>query len=230
MLPSEEIKDRINIVDLIGERVQLKKAGVNYRGLCPFHHEKTPSFMVSPSKQIWHCFGCGLGGDMFEFVKQTEGVEFPEALEILASRAGITLRKPDGNYQAQTDQKKTLFDINNWAALFYAKILSDSKAAKPARDYLAKRGLKPETIKTWQIGYAPEDYHAFENFIVKKGYTKQEAVAAGVLIKKDETSRYAQGDSYFDRFHGRIMFPLFYLHGRVVGFTGRILIEKENTG
>src|SRR3990167_11481470 len=132
MLPSEEIKEKINIVDLIGEYVQLKKAGVNYRALCPFHHEKSGSFMVSPAKQIWHCFGCGLGGDIFEFVKQMEGVEFPEALEILASRAGITLKRPDVSYQP--DQKKVLYEINNWAALYYSKVLGESKAAQTARD------------------------------------------------------------------------------------------------
>src|SRR3990167_5904927 len=216
MLPSEEIKEKINIVDLIGETVVLKKAGVNFRGLCPFHHEKSPSFVVSPVKQIWHCFGCGLGGDVFEFIKQTEGVDFPEALEILASRAGITLRRPEGGTSYSPDKKKNLYDINNWAAFYYSKILADSQAAQGARDYLQKRGLKPETIKQWQIGYAPDGYHAFEEFISKKGYTKQEAAEAGLLVKKDD-------GSYFDRFHDRVMFPLFDLHGRIVGFTGRIL-------
>ena len=222
MLPSEEIKEKINIVDLVGEYVQLKKAGVNYRALCPFHHEKSGSFMVSPAKQIWHCFGCGLGGDIFEFVKQMEGVEFPEALEILASRAGVTLRRPDVSYQP--DQKKVLYEINNWGALYYSKVLAESKAAQTARDYLTKRGLKPETIKQWQIGYAPDDFHAFENFIVKKGYQRSEVVAAGLIIKKDpSTSSGPSANDYFDRFRDRIMFPIFDLHGRVVGFTGRTL-------
>lgn len=231
MLPSEEIKEKINIVDLVGETVQLKKAGVNYRGLCPFHSEKTPSFMVSPTKQIWHCFGCGLGGDIFEFVKQTEGVEFREALEILAARAGVTLHRPEGGVSYSPDKKKNLYDINNWAALFYAKVLSDSQAAEKARGYLGNRGLKSETIKQWQIGYAPDGYHAFEEFIVKKGYTKQEAAEAGLLVKRDETLRSAQSDngSYFDRFHDRVMFPLFDLHGRIVGFVGRIFESGVST-
>jgi len=221
MQPSEEIKEKINVVDLIGEQVVLKKAGVNYRGLCPFHHEKSPSFIVSPVKQIWHCFGCGLGGDIFEFVKQTEAVEFREALEILAARAGVELKRHEGPSYAP-DKKKTLYDINNWAALYYAKILAESNSAGPARDYLQGRGLKPETIKTWQIGWAPEGYHAFEEFIVKKGYTKQEASDAGLLVKKDLPAG-RQAAEYFDRFHARVMFPLFDMHGRVVGFCGRIL-------
>src|SRR3989344_8720179 len=230
MLPSEEIKEKINIVDLIGETVVLKKAGVNFRGLCPFHHEKSPSFVVSPVKQIWHCFGCGLGGYIFEFIKQTEGVDFPEALEILASRAGITLRRPEGAVAYSPDKKKTLFDINNWAALYYSKVLAESKAAEQAREYLQKRGLKPETIKQWQIGFAPDGYHALEEFISKKGYTKQEAAEAGLLVKKDPSAGSGQvAGSYFDRFHDRVMFPLFDLHGRIVGFTGRILQDREGT-
>jgi len=223
MLPSEEIKEKINIVDLIGETVVLKKAGVNFRGLCPFHHEKSPSFVVSPVKQIWHCFGCGLGGDIFEFIKQTEGVDFPEALEILASRAGITLRRPEGGISYSPDKKKNLYDINSWAALYYSKVLAESEGSKTSREYLQKRGLKSETIKQWQIGYAPDGYHAFEEFIVKKGYTKSEAAEAGLLIKRDPSTSSGNNSDYFDRFHDRVMFPLFDVHGRVVGFTGRIL-------
>ncbi len=220
MQPTDEIREKINVVDLVGETVRLKKAGVNFRGLCPFHSEKTPSFTVSPAKQIWHCFGCGLGGDVFEFVKQSEGVDFPEALQILAARAGVTLRRPEGGVSYTPDQKKNLYDINNWAALFYSKVLSDSQTAKPARDYLQKRGFRPETLKQWQIGYAPDGFHAFEEFIVKKGYTKQEAATAGLLVKRED-------GSYFDRFHERVMFSLFDMHGRVVGFTARILKDQD---
>lgn len=220
MQPSEEIKQRINIVDLVGEYVQLKKAGVNFRAPCPFHSEKTPSFIVSPSKQIWHCFGCGLGGDVFEFVKQIEGVEFREALEILASRAGVTLKRPTVEYRAEQDQKKTLYAINDLAAKYYAKVLEASSAAAAAREYLQKRGLLPETIKKWQLGYAPDDFHQFENFVITRGFQKQEAAAAGLLVKKDD-------GSFYDRFRARIMFPIFDIHGRVVGFTGRIMQEQE---
>lgn len=220
MLPSEEIKQRINIVDLIGEYIPLKKAGVNFRAVCPFHEEKTPSFMVSPAKQIWHCFGCGNGGDIFEFIKQMEGVDFPEALRILASRAGIELKRPTQEYKAEQDQKQTLYEINEWAAKFYAAILENSSVAESARQYLARRGFKPETVKKWRLGFTPEDFHTFENFIIKKGFQKKEAAAAGLLVEKEN-------GEYFDRFRSRIMFPLFDVHGRVVGFTGRILKDEE---
>ncbi|MBI4050747.1 MAG: DNA primase [Candidatus Doudnabacteria bacterium] len=219
MLPSEEIKTRINIADLIGEYVQLKRAGVNFRAVCPFHQEKTPSFYVSPSKQIWHCFGCGLGGDIFEFVKQTEGVEFPEALQILAARAGVVLQKPTVSYQKEADQKKILLETNEWAAKYYEKVLADSSVAQNAREYLQKRGFRPETIKTWRLGYAPSEFHALDAFLSKKGYKRSEGVAAGLLVEKD--------GNFFDRFRERIMFPLFDIHGRVVGFTARILHDEE---
>ncbi|TSA45224.1 DNA primase [bacterium] len=226
MLPSEEIKEKINIVDLIGEYIPLKKAGVNFRAPCPFHKEKTPSFIVSPAKQIWHCFGCGLGGDIFEYIKQIEGVEFPEALEILARRSGVVLKRPAASYQAQTDQKKPLLEINELAAKYFAKVLSDSTIAKPAREYLVRRGLKPETVQKWRIGFAPDDFHSFENFIAKKGYQRREALAAGLLSEKSD-ARGGDGQ-FFDRFRDRIMFPICDIHGRVVGFTGRVLAETND--
>ncbi|MDP3741344.1 MAG: DNA primase [bacterium] len=223
MLPSEEIKEKINLADLVGEYVSLKKAGTNYRGLCPFHSEKTASFMVSPAKQIWHCFGCGLGGDVFEFIKQIEAVEFPEALRILAQRAGVVLRAPTVTHQKEQDQKKVLYEINDLAARFYAQILARSSVAATAREYLRQRGLKPETIAAWQLGYSPDDFHTFENFIIKKGFQKKEAHAAGLLVQKED-------GNFFDRFHGRVMFPLFDAHGRVVGFTGRLIVESQGAG
>ncbi len=229
MLPSEEIKNKINIVDLVGEYVPLKKAGVNWRAVCPFHQERTPSFTVSPAKQIWHCFGCGLGGDIFEFIKQIEGVDFPEALQILAPRAGVVLSRPSANYQKEKDAKKALYEINELAAKYYAKVLSDSPAALAARNYLSGRGFKKETIEKWQIGWAPEDFHTFENFIVNKGFQKKEAVAAGLLVEKGGKGGNGTVE-FFDRFHGRIMFPLHDAHGRVVGFTGRVLVDKDGIG
>ena len=227
----EEIKNRINLVDLIQEYTPLKKAGVNFKSVCPFHEEKTPSFVVSPSKQIWHCFGCGFGGDIFEFIKQIEGVEFREALQILAKRAGVTLIKPTAQHIQQQDKKKVLYEINALAAKFFAKVLSDSPQAKAARDYLQKRGFKPETIQSWQIGYAPDSYHSFDEFIVKKGYQKSEALDAGLLVRKGEPAlpKSAQADEggYFDRFRDRIMFPITDIHGRVVGFTARIIPQTS---
>ena len=215
MSDTEDIKNKINIVDLVGEYVQLKKAGVNFKSPCPFHEEKTPSFVVSPSKQIWHCFGCGLGGDHFEFIKEIEGVEFREALEILAQRAGVVLEKPTRAHLAAQDKKKVLYELNELAAKYFAKVLKDSPIAARAREYLQDRGFKQETVDSWQIGYAPDSFHAFDEFVIKKGYQKKEALEAGLLAEKD--------NEYFDRFRDRIMFPLFDIHGRVVGFTARIL-------
>ncbi|HTL39646.1 MAG TPA: DNA primase [Methylomirabilota bacterium] len=221
--PIEEIKARVPVLDLVQDFVQLKKAGTNYKGICPFHAEKSPSFMVSPSKQIWHCFGCGLGGDIFEFIKQIENVEFGDALKILADRAGVELKKPTQE-QIQGDRKKdVLYEINQKAAEYFARVLWESNAGSEALGYLRKRGLTDPTIKNWQLGFAPNDYHYLENYLAKS-FDKKDIELAGMIIKSDKDS------SYFDRFHDRIMFPILNLHGQVVGFTGRLLHDKPNTG
>lgn len=165
---------------------------------------------------------CGVGGDIFEFVKQVEGTEFPDALRILAARAGITLERPSASYQQEIDTKKVLYDINELACKFYSKILLDTPVGEEARIYLEKRGLRKDTILKWRIGYAPNNFHLFDNFVSSRGYQKREAVDAGLLVRKED-------GSFFDRFRGRIMFPLFDIHGRVVGFTGRILENIEGS-
>ncbi len=221
--PIEEIKSRLNIVDVVQDFVQLKKAGTNYKGLCPFHSEKTGSFMVSPTKQIWRCFGCGLGGDVFEFIKQIENIEFAEALKILADRAGVELKKPTFE-QIQGDKKKeVLFEINAAAAKYFEKVLWESNAGAEALDYLRRRGLTDPTIRKWQLGYAPDDFHYLENFLAK-AFDKRDIEQAGLIIKSDRDA------GYFDRFHDRVMFPIINLHGQTVGFTGRLLHDKPNTG
>ncbi|MBX4187281.1 MAG: DNA primase [Candidatus Doudnabacteria bacterium] len=221
--PIQEIKDRLPILEVIQDFVQLKKAGTNYKGICPFHSEKSASFMVSPSKQIWHCFGCGLGGDIFEFVKLTENIEFPEALKILADRAGIELKKPTPE-QAQVDRKKdVLYEINLAAAKYFVRVLWESNAGSEALSYLRKRGLSDQTIKNWMLGFAPEDFHYLENHLAKS-FDKKDIEQAGLIIKSD------RNDGYFDRFHDRVMFPIVNVHGQVVGFTGRLLHDKPNAG
>jgi DNA primase len=221
--PIQEIKDRLPILNVVQDFVQLKKAGTNYKGVCPFHSEKSASFIVSPSKQIWHCFGCGLGGDIFEFIKLMENVEFKDALKTLADRAGVELKKPTPE-QAQFEQKKdVLYEINLAAAKYFVRVLWDSNAGSEALEYLRKRGLSDQTIKNWQLGFAPADYHYLENHLAKS-FDKKDIEQAGLIIKSDRDS------SYFDRFHDRVMFPIVNLHGQVVGFTGRILHDKENTG
>lgn len=217
----EAIKQKLDVVELIGEYIQLKPAGANnFKALCPFHGEKTPSFMTSKDKQIWHCFGCGEGGDIFGFVQRMEGMEFPEALRHLAKKAGVELQ-----YQDPTiSNKKTLYqDICRSAAEFYHAILIDHPKAQSVRDYLAQRGVSPESIETWQLGYAPDAWDLLNNYLVqKKSYKPDDIFQAGLSIKKD------RGDGYNDRFRKRLMFPIWDPHGNVIGFGGRWLgPEKE---
>jgi DNA primase len=218
-----EIKERLPITEILADYITLRKAGVNFKAVCPFHNEKTPSLVVSPNKQIWHCFGCGLGGDIFEFVKLAENVEFAEALKILADRAGIELRKPTQEEVRKQEKSRDLYEINDAAARYYERVLWESESSKEALDYLKKRGLTDRTIQNWRLGYAPDDFHYLENFLAKK-FDKKDIELAGLIIKKDNSSE------YFDRFRGRVMFPILNIHGQVVGFTGRLLKEKENAG
>ena len=214
----EEIKSKIDLADLVGEYVQLKKAGVNYKAPCPFHHEKTPSFLVSKEKQIWHCFGCGEGGDIFGFIMRIEGLDFPEALKLLAERAGVKLQEFHSEISASA--RNRILDILKMAAKFYHKILLDSSQAEEARQYLNKRQVAAEMLEEFQIGYIPDEWDILTNFLLKKGFGINDLVAAGLTIKKE-------GGGYYDRFRGRIMFPIADVHGNVVGFTGRLLNENK---
>lgn len=218
--PIQQIKDRLSVTDVLADYVQLKKAGANFKAVCPFHNEKTPSFMVSPSKQLWRCFGCGLGGDIFEFIKLAENVEFPEALKILADRAGIELKKPTQEEIQVSAKRHTLYDINATAAKYFEKVLWESRSGNEALLYLRGRGLTDQTIRGWKLGFAPDDFHYLETFLIKT-YPKDDVVLAGLAVKKDDGSVY-------DRFRGRVMFPILNIHGQVVGFTGRILKDEKD--
>ncbi len=218
MQPSDEIKSRLDIVEIIREYVPLKPAGVNFKAKCPFHNEKTPSFIVSPEKQIWHCFGCGRGGDIFTFIMEIEGISFVEALRLLAPKAGVVLRRTSG---IQTSKRNRLLDILDLASRYYHQVLLKSNQAKLAREYLKKRSLSLETIKAWQIGFSPEGWDNLLNFLTKKGYKESEIFAAGLIIKKEK------GQGYYDRFRARIMFPLADVNGNVVGFSARVSPDKE---
>lgn len=216
----DEIKNRLDIVDVIGEYIQLKKAGANYRAPCPFHNEKVPSFMVSQEKQIWHCFGgCSEGGDVFKFVMRMEGIEFPEALRILAKKAGVELR-----YESpETTNKRTkLLDILSLSARFYHKIFLESGKARSVRDYVKQRGFTEMDIEDFIIGYSPDDWSTLSDFLIKKDYSEEEIFEAGLTVKKEK------GIGYYDRFRNRLMFPIHDVHGNVVGFGGRALEEGEN--
>lgn len=221
--PVEQIKQRLTVVDVVGSYIKLQKAGGNFKAPCPFHSEKAPSFYVSPAREIWHCFGCSRGGDIFEFVKEIEGVEFPEALKILADRAGITVTYENPKFR---DEKTRLVDLLKEATVFYQKQLIANK--KPL-DYLRKRGLKNDTLKMFNVGFAPEEEKGWRNlfdYLKDKGYSASEIEKAGLIIKKAP-------DDYYDRFRSRIMFPLKDSPGKIVGFSGRIFgikAEQDDIG
>jgi len=217
----EEIKKRVDIVELISGYVPLKKAGVNYKALCPFHKEDTPSFMVSPEKGIWHCFGCNEGGDVFTFVEKMEGLEFRDALKLLAERAGVKLKKVD---LKATQKRAELSDINEAAANFYHQVLLNSKVGKKPLTYLKNRGLKEQTIRDFQIGYAPNSWEkTFEALTSKKHFKPEEIERAGLVIRS--TSPRSKSP-FYDRFRGRIMFPIRNIAGTVIGFSGRVLVPN----
>ena len=164
----EEIKRKLDVVNVIGRYLPLKKRGRHFLGLCPFHQEKTPSFTVSPELQIFKCFGCGKGGDIFTFVQEFEKVEFPEALEILAKLAGVTLKK-NPRYSAQASKNKLLLSINSQMSRFYHYMLTSHPLGKPARDYVLKRGISLSTIKTFQLGFSPKNPKLLVNFLHREG-------------------------------------------------------------
>ena len=226
MKDTDQIKDKIDVVDLVGEYVALKPAGINYKGLCPFHREKSPSFMVNRERQRWHCFGCNKGGDIFTFLQELEGMEFVEVLKHLADRAGVKLENARGN-EIQGNQKNRLKEISEQAAKFFHEFLLQIPAAEPARAYLEKRGLTEDTIKKWRIGFIPDQWELLTQYLLKKGYGVEDLVAAGLTIKKEGAMN---GRGFYDRFRGRIMFPIFDMYGAVVGFTGRVLVETEKSG
>jgi DNA primase len=215
----DEIKQRIDIVDLIGETVRLQRAGRNFKGLCPFHTEKTPSFIVSPDRQSWHCFGaCGTGGDVIAFVMKRDGVDFREALETLARRAGVALsdvRRPE-----LTEQRDRLIEANEAAALFFHHALREASEAEPARRYLERRGLDAATVERFQLGFAPGSYEALTTYLRSRGFSDQEMLDAGLASPGDHGP--------YDRFRARLMFPIRNERGRVAGFGGRSLPELED--
>lgn len=216
----DEIKDRLDIVEVIGTYVQLKKAGRSYKGLCPFHNEKTPSFVVFPDSQNWRCFGaCGTGGDMFSFVMKRENVDFGDALALLAARAGVEVKPHTEAAGAEEGRLERLRAIQSDTALYFNYLLNKSDEAALARQYLERRGLTRETWETWQLGYSLDSWDALKNRLQGKGYTPQELEEAGVVIRNEEKA------SYYDRFRGRLMIPIRDGQGRTIGFGARILRE-----
>lgn len=211
------IQERTDIVEAISRYIPLKKMGRNYKALCPFHHEKTPSFVVSPDKQIYHCFGCGAGGNVFSFIMRHENLEFPEVVEMLAQASGVTLpRNIPREKQEVASFANQLYKINELACQFFQTSLAHDSAA---RDYLNSRGIGDETIKFFKIGYAPDAWEAILSFFKKKGVTEAVLEKAGLAISNDK-------GGYYDRFRHRVIFPIIDLKDRLLGFGGRVLDSK----
>ncbi len=209
-----DIESRLDIVDIISETVNLNRKGNRYWGLCPFHQEKTPSFSVTPDKNMFYCFGCHTGGDIFSFVMKREGIEFKEAVELLASRAGIQLISSSNN--KQSSERKKIIEVNQAAADFFNQVLL-SNQAQTAREYLKKRGIDAPTIKTFQLGYALDSWTGLEEYLLRKGFLEKHVKLSG-LIKRNENK-----NRFYDLFRKRIMFPIYHYNGEIIGFGGRVL-------
>ena len=202
-----EIKERLDIVEIVGDCVPLRKVGKNLRGLCPFHAEKTPSFYVSPERQTFHCYGCGRGGDIFSFLMEKEGLSFPEALEMLAARAGVEIRRSD-------PARRSLTEIMELALGFFQENLRSS-SGEAARKYLQTRQLPQAAWAQFELGWAPQAWDSLWKMLQKKGVSNQEALACGLVIEGQK--------GYYDRFRGRVLFPIRDIAGRLTAFGGRIL-------
>ena len=218
----QQILQKVDIVDLISDYVNLRKSGRNYLGLCPFHSEKTPSFSVSPEKQFYHCFGCSASGNALSFLMNMEGYSFPQAVYELGQRVGITVsqsKQPLQQDQQKSKEKEYMYRAHHLAAQLFHHVLLERREGQEAREYLASRGFQLETIKEFQIGFAPDSWDFLTSFLEKRDFPLAIMEKGGLL------SRSEGGERYYDCFRGRIMFPIWDTHGKVVGFGGRILQE-----
>ena len=215
----EELKSRTDIYGIVSGYVKLKKAGRNYTGLCPFHKEKTPSFTVDTSKQLYHCFGCGEGGDVINFIEKIENTEFVEAVEFLAKKVGYTLKYNFSGFSKESSKSKDrLIELNEQAKKYFGYILFNSKKGLPSLTYLKSRGFTGETLKEFEVGYSPDSWNDFSNFAKKRGYKPEELIKCGLAIESKKG-----GSEIYDRFRGRIMFPIQDIVGKTIGFGGRII-------
>jgi DNA primase len=220
----EQIRAASDIVDVIGATLPLKRAGANFVALCPFHKEKSPSFNVNPHRQIFHCFGCHKGGDVFTFIREYENLSFVEAVKRLADRANIPLEFENQSGQQQTRHlKDALLQMHEQICQRWQTALANDAAGQIARDYLAKRGVSDEAVKLFRLGYAPDAWDDTVNWAKGKGFELPLAEQGGLIIRKED------GDRYYDRFRGRLMFPICDEQGRVIGFSGRVLSGDEKT-
>ena len=218
----EEVRTSASVVDVVSEFVQLRKRGKNYIGLCPFHNEKTPSFTVSEEKQIFHCFGCHTGGNVFKFLMEFQKISFVESVQQLADQLGITIDYEQAGYSEQQTEQEIYYDINTETAKYFSNLLLNDDEGKFAREYFQKRNIKTQTMRTFGLGYALRGWENFINFSKEKGFDEDKIIALGLVGRNKEGRVY-------DKFSGRIIFPIFSPNGRVVAFAGRILDDKEKS-
>ena len=214
-----EIRERIDMLELVGAKVQLKRSGKNWKGLCPFHTEKTPSFYVYPDSGNYVCFSCGEKGDAFTWLQKTEGMDFPDALEQLAARTGVTLQRGTVRDPGRDEERERIFAVNEEAATFFASVLLSSPVGEAGRRYVAERGLTRETVERFALGFAPDSWDALLKHLVSHGHREELLAEAGLLTERDDGRRY-------DRFRGRLMFPIRNRDSRIVGFGGRALGDR----
>ena len=218
----DDLKRQADIVRVVQDYVQLKKKGANWMACCPFHKEKTPSFSVSPAKEIFYCFGCHKGGSVFNFVMEMERVSFPEAIKLVAEKSGVPLPKliDDSRFEARRNEADAVIELNKWALEWWEQQLESSGEARIARDYLKRREITDETRKTFRMGYAPDSWDALSIYLRQKGATQDQIERSGLVVKKEE------GGSY-DRFRGRLIFPVMDIQGKPIAFGGRTLRDED---
>jgi DNA primase len=238
---TEDIKSRLNIVDIVGQYVKLQKAGSAWKANCPFHQEKTPSFNVNEERNMWHCFGCGKGGDVFAFIMEIEGLEFREALKLLAEKAGVELPEYHGGGRPAGETKDRGLEILELATKFYEKQLWESERGKKMLAYLHERGLTDESVRTYRLGYAPDGWRFMLEFLMKRGYTAEEIERCGLAIRKSSSesktplrpaggyTQKSETSGFYDRFRDRIMFPIGDVLGRTIGYSARVAPGGDET-
>ncbi len=216
-----EVRSRATIMDIVADYVRLKKSGANFLGLCPFHHEKTPSFNVNPSKEIFHCFGCGVGGDVFAFLMRIEGLTFPEAVKFLAKRVGVTIedRPPSAEEKRKAEQRESYYRVIDQVARFYSAILADHKDGEIGRLYLSRRGIDMETAGICRLGYAPDRWDSLTRYLEKARISPAVAENLGLIRRKE-------GGGYYDTFRNRVLFTITDPQGRCIAFGGRVLDDS----
>ncbi|MBA7653306.1 DNA primase [subsurface metagenome] len=216
----DEVKQRTDIVEVISQYTKLTKAGRTFRGLCPFHSEKRPSFFVYPEQQSWHCFGaCNTGGDVFSFIMKKQVIDFGEALRLSAQKAGITI---PSRFEPDTgkDERERLYQVNEAAVQYFHNLLLNSPAGEKARSYLASRGLSLETIINFQLGFSLDSWEALKQYLTERGYTEDELLTTGLIIEAEAVKTH-------DRFRHRLMFPIYDIRGHTTGFGARRIIYKN---